>query len=157
MSIKKNLNASRPSSFGASLHRGKGMSKRLGGIIGCKYKNLFIAFNHQITRCLACQVLLYAQSNVRTIVRCPSCPPGISRLLILRYYSRSARQHVQFPSVGYTTNSVLVFQRKSRLLLLIILVRVKRGGGGGGVGVWRKGRVWGISYFTVIELPKHPK
>ena len=40
--LKKNQNAPRPSEHPPV--RGKKMSKRLGGIIGCKYKNLFMAF-----------------------------------------------------------------------------------------------------------------
>ena len=43
--IKKNQNAPRPS----EPSQGGKMSKRLGGIKGCKYKNIFMAFSYIIT------------------------------------------------------------------------------------------------------------
>ena len=43
--IKKNQNAPRPS----EPSQGGKMSKRLGGIKGCKYKNIFMAFSYVIT------------------------------------------------------------------------------------------------------------
>ena len=43
LSLKKNLNAFRPSEHPPV--RKEKMSKRLGGIIGCKDQNLFMKFN----------------------------------------------------------------------------------------------------------------
>ena len=41
--LKKNQNATRPSEH-PPVRGGGGMSKRLGGIKGCKLQNLFMAF-----------------------------------------------------------------------------------------------------------------